>query len=243
MKCLDLPLPQMLSRHVCLCCGATWSTTCCIVLPPTPRTPWCLEPVCIDLASQTVRYVHLKQTWHNLQIHNVVSKTPLSGFSLIVIISFKYSCSSDSFGGLQASGGRCLGLSRVSQQDLDLVRNGTRGHERNVSYTLNAALTNLNLVRLFTLLPTLVLIPSVCVTAAEEWHGCRFRRGSAEEAAGGGGFVQPGPLPLHLHPGPGSQDPWPAPTAQKLRHTHKYKDCPRPKISVWYWLKPSAKRQ
>uniref|UniRef100_A0A8C9YLT5 Nucleoporin 205 n=1 Tax=Sander lucioperca TaxID=283035 RepID=A0A8C9YLT5_SANLU len=32
----------------------------------------------------------------------------------------------NSFGGLQASGGRCLGLSRVSQQDLDLVRNGTR---------------------------------------------------------------------------------------------------------------------
>uniref|UniRef100_A0A8C3AR20 Nucleoporin 205 n=1 Tax=Cyclopterus lumpus TaxID=8103 RepID=A0A8C3AR20_CYCLU len=30
----------------------------------------------------------------------------------------------NSFGGLQASGGRGLGLSRVSQQDLDLVRNG-----------------------------------------------------------------------------------------------------------------------
>ncbi|XP_032378777.1 nuclear pore complex protein Nup205 isoform X1 [Etheostoma spectabile] len=28
----------------------------------------------------------------------------------------------DSFGGLQASGGRCLGLSRVSQQDLDLLK-------------------------------------------------------------------------------------------------------------------------
>lgn len=55
VKCLDLLLPQMLSRHVCLCCGVTWSTTCCIVLPPTPRTPWCPEPVCTDLASQTVR--------------------------------------------------------------------------------------------------------------------------------------------------------------------------------------------
>lgn len=76
--------------------------------------------------------------------------------------------------------------------------------------------------------PELFLIPlsSVCVSAAEERHGSRFRRGSAEEVAGGGGFVQPGPLPLHLHPGSGSQDPRPAPTAQKLRHTHKYKDWP-----------------
>lgn len=68
--------------------------------------------------------------------------------------------------------------------------------------------------------PILFLIPLsclVCVSAAEERHGRRFRRGSAEEAAGGGGLVQPGPLPLHLHPGPGPQDSWPSPTAQKLR--------------------------
>lgn len=60
----------------------------------------------------------------------------------------------------------------------------------------------------------------VCVSAAEERHGCRFWRGSAEETAWGGRLVQPSSLPIHLHPGPGSQDPRPAPTAQKLRHTH-----------------------
>lgn len=70
--------------------------------------------------------------------------------------------------------------------------------------------------------PPLFLIPlsCVCVSAAEGRHGSRFRRSSAEEAAGGGGFVQPGPLSLHFHPGPGSQDPRSAPTAQELRQTN-----------------------
>jgi len=79
--------------------------------------------------------------------------------------------------------------------------------------------------------PTLLLIPlvsSVCANEAEERHGRRLRRGSAEEAAGGGGFVQPGPVPLHLHPGPGSQDPWPPPSAQKLRRTHATKTVRNP---------------
>lgn len=104
-------------RHVCLCYGATWSTTCCIVLPLTPRTPYCLEPVCIDHASQMVRNA---SQWH---AHWSQEDLELSEFSLIAFNSFKYFCSSDSFGGLQASGGRGLSLSRVSQQDLDLVRN------------------------------------------------------------------------------------------------------------------------
>lgn len=53
--------------------------------------------------------------------------------------------------------------------------------------------------------------------AAEKRHGCRIWGGPAEEAAGGGGLVQPGPLSLYFYPGSGPQDPRPAATAQKLR--------------------------
>lgn len=84
----------------------------------------------------------------------------------------------------------------------------------------------------------------VCVSAAEEWHGRRFRWGSAEETPGGGGLVQPSPLPIHLHPGPGSQDPRPAATAQKLRQTHtSTKTGQALKFSVSYWIETSAKRK
>lgn len=48
----------------------------------------------------------------------------LGAFSLICNHVYLYLFSSDSFGGLQSSASRGLGLSRVSQQDLDLVRNG-----------------------------------------------------------------------------------------------------------------------
>lgn len=82
---------------------------------------------------------------------------------------------------------------------------------------------------------------SVCTDEAEDRHGCRFWRSSSEEAAGGGGFVQPGPLPLHLHPSSGSQDPWPAQTAQKLRLMQKQKDWPELKYSS-YWRKSAVKQ-
>lgn len=84
----------------------------------------------------------------------------------------------------------------------------------------------------------------VCVSAAEERHGCRFRRGSAEETARGRGLVQPSPLPIHLHPGPGSQDPRPAPTAQKLKQTHtSTKTGQGPNFSVSYWIEASTKHK
>lgn len=55
MKCLDPHFPQTLSKPACLCCGATLSTTCCIMLPLIPKTLCCLEIVYTDLASQMVK--------------------------------------------------------------------------------------------------------------------------------------------------------------------------------------------
>lgn len=119
-----------------------------------------------------------------------------------------YFLSSDSFGGLQASGGRGLGLSRVSQQDLDLVRYFFLAFTQSYIFSLNLLLISSN--------------PPVCARAVEKRHGRRIRRGSAEEAPRGGELVQPGPLPLHLHPGPRPQDPRPAPAAQELRRTQTF---------------------
>lgn len=87
VKCLDPRLPQMLSRPVCLCCGATLSTTCCIVLPQTPRTPCCLVPVCIDHVSQMVRehvkHLHKRKKTHLQSWCFYSLGVELSGFSLI----------------------------------------------------------------------------------------------------------------------------------------------------------------
>lgn len=57
MKCLDPHRPETLSKPACLCCGATWSTTCCIIPPLIPKTLCCLEIVYTDLALQMVKIV------------------------------------------------------------------------------------------------------------------------------------------------------------------------------------------
>lgn len=64
----------------------------------------------------------------------------------------------------------------------------------------------------------------VCVSAAKERGACQFWRGSAEEAAGGGGIVQSRPLSIHFHPGPCSQDQRTAQTAKKLIRERIHKD-------------------
>lgn len=65
------------------------------------------------------------------------------------------------------------------------------------------------------------------MSAAKERGGCQFWRGSAEEAAGGGGIVRSGPLSIHFHPGPCSQDQRTAPTAKELIRERTHKDWKR----------------
>lgn len=52
---LDPSCPQTLSKPACLCCGATWSTTCCIIPPLIPKTLSCLGIVYTALALQMVK--------------------------------------------------------------------------------------------------------------------------------------------------------------------------------------------
>lgn len=83
-------------------------------------------------------------------------------------------------------------------------------------------------------------MPFLSVSAAEERGGCQFWRGSAEEAAGGGGTVQSGPLSIHVHPGPCSQDQRTSQTVKKLKdiYTKTGKD-----IDTLYRMKSSANRK
>lgn len=122
----------------------------------------------------------------------------------------------DSFLGLQTSGGRGLGLSRVSQQDLDMVGK---------SLQLAVLFGWHSLAQVVCSWHDICLMASpVCVSAAKERVGCQFWRGSTEEAAGGGGIVQSSSLPIHFHPGPCSQDQRTAQTAKKLIWECIYKD-------------------